>query len=137
MSLLLEDTIMQEIGLGAHYNYFNGSGSCEYIRKKAARKLESTIQRHHDEGDEIAAPDLLLIDIVRQVATWGDNSRYSLTKTWQAASYVIAHHIHAFHSEPDAVGRMADELVEYIREAYLPREFTRKAEGIISRRWRR
>jgi len=45
MSLPLEDTIMEVIGLGMEYNWYNGSGSCGYIRREAVRLLRSYTKR--------------------------------------------------------------------------------------------
>jgi hypothetical protein len=97
MALPLEQEIMEEIGLGQHYGWFNGSGSCEYIREQAAASVGDAIQRRHIAGEEIMAPDGSLVALGREVAKWGDEDRYVLTKTWQALSYIIAHNIHMFH----------------------------------------
>ena len=119
MALQLEETIMREIGLGNNYRWFNGSGSCEYIRHDAASKIAGAIKTHHDNGEEIALPDASLIALVKQVSSHGDDSRYSLTNTWQAASYVIAHHIHIFGVDPSTARRQTGDLAGYIKKNYL------------------
>jgi hypothetical protein len=96
MALELETKIMQEIGLGMHYRWFNGSGSCEYVRQDASRKLQGAIQKHRGAGEQIVPPDQGLMNLMQQSTRW-DESRYELTVAWQVASYVIAAHIHASH----------------------------------------
>jgi hypothetical protein len=112
MALPLEEQIMREIGLGNHYNWYNGSGSCEYVRQKAIEQLTQAIQSYADAGEEILPPDRELIEFARQVAFHGEESQYSLTKTWEVVSYVIADHIHRFH-DPDA-----KSIVDALREHY-------------------
>ena len=112
MPLPLESTIMAEIGLGANYRWYNGSGSCEYTRKKAARKVASAIQAHVNAGDEIAAPNMRLIALVGRAACELDTNRYTLTKTWQVASDVIQAHIHGY-GDPDFLGQMTKSIQEH------------------------
>ena len=94
MALELETKIMMEIGFGNHYNWYNGSPSCRYIRTEAVNMLFDRIQIHYDRGEEIALPNYHLINTVKRIAEIGDPDDYVLTKTWEAASYVIAAHIH-------------------------------------------
>lgn len=112
MALPLETTIMNEIGLGAHFSYYNGSGSCEHIRQQAAQKLASAIQKHHDAGEAIVPSDPTLMGIMQRATRW-DPDRYTLTAAWQVASNVIAAHIHAHHDEGE-LQRMAN----YLRNDY-------------------
>ena len=112
MALALETTIMMEIGLGDNYRWFNGSGSCEYIRQQAANKLEASIQKHYDAGERIIAPDSNLMALAQASTRW-DDSQYELTKAWQVMSYILAAHIHAV-NDPEQLTRIA----EYIRENY-------------------
>ena len=109
MPLPLESIIMNEIGFGAPYNYFNGSGSCEYRRQEAARLIASAIQAHADAGEEIAPPYRPLIAAVQHAATSLDHGRYTLSKTWEVASYVIATHIKGYH-DPDVLSEMVHKL---------------------------
>ena len=95
MAVQLEQDIMEAIGLGANYNWYNGSGSCEYIRRKAAESLSQAIQKAHDEGKDIAEPNGVLIQLAKQA---DDTDRYVLTKTWQACATIIQAHIYAFHA---------------------------------------
>ena len=122
MALPLEQKIMGEIGLGQHYGWYNGSGSCQYIRRDAADKLAAAIQKHHDQDDEIVPPNHSLIALVKQIAHYGDNDRYTLTKTWVAASYVIAHHIHAFSLDAQKAAKSAADLRRYLTKTYLSPE---------------
>ena len=46
MAVELEQTVMREIGLGANYRWFNGSGSCEYIRREAVDKLANVASKY-------------------------------------------------------------------------------------------
>ena len=122
MALELETTIMEEIGLGNHFNWFNGSGSCPYIRKNAARRLPEAIQNHHVAGDLIAEPDQRLCNVVRQIAQEGDESEYSLTRTWKAASDVIAIHIHQAEATPEKRNVEYAWVLKHLQENYLPRK---------------
>lgn len=118
MALELEQTIMTEIGLHSNYRWFNGSGSCAHIRRQAAERLREAIQRHHDAAEEIVPPDERLIEEVKRIARSVDESEYSLTKTWEACSYIVAAHIHAFHGQPEKV--LAD-MANFLAEEYQPR----------------
>lgn len=85
MAVELEEMIMAEIGLGSNYRWFNGSGSCGYIRRNAVDELPKVAKKH---GLTIA-PSWLNhcreADEVDQV----DGEQYSLTNTWIACSYAI------------------------------------------------
>jgi hypothetical protein len=178
MAMPLESAIMEYIGLGAYFDWHNGSGGCGDTRRSAAGKLGPAIQYFHDIGkgesleqysqinpwklrelcsaidrlaylqndspdklfDDlrlispvwedasktgwvviatpekeeafarvitflrehsiIASPDKGLVELVQLVAREGDHDEYTLTKTWQAASYVIAEHIHQARTSP-------------------------------------
>ncbi|GEM_PF-2390563 len=119
MAMELETKIMNDIGLGQHFNYFNGSGSCEHIRNKAAKNLEEAILNNTAVG-EIAPPNYNVINVVKKVARIGDESKYSLTNTWQAASEAIAAHIHAANLEPEQQKQLFEETIQYIEQNYLP-----------------
>jgi len=93
MALKLESEIMARIGLGNHYQWFNGSTSCAAYRNSAVAKLKKAIQAAHDDGKHICPPQDDLIDLARR-ARGLDQSDCTLTKTWQACSHVIAIHIH-------------------------------------------
>jgi len=119
MAMELEPKIMGDIGLAQHFNYFNGSGSCEYIRKQAADKLEGAILDAAASG-VIAAPNSKVIGVVKKVAQVGDDSQYSLTKTWQAASEAITAHIHAAGLKPAEQRKQLEDTPQYIEQQYLP-----------------
>jgi hypothetical protein len=88
MSLELEDEIMAAIGLGNHYNWFNGSGSCFGIRNAAIRRLPIAIRAAQKRGAKIARPPKELIKMLYEVSR-RESSDSSLTKTWQALSDAI------------------------------------------------
>lgn len=118
MAMELESKIMGDIGLAQHFHYFNGSGSCEYIRKQAAEKLEGAIM--DNASGEIASPNYQVIGVVKRVAQVGDDSQYSLTNTWQAASDAIAAHIHAASLEPAQRKQFFEETARDLEQQYLP-----------------
>jgi len=118
----LESKIMAEIGLGNHYSWFNGSGSCGYIREEAAAKLAEIIEKHHKAGDRIAPPDKVLVKLVKDVAERGDENDSTLTKTWVVASYIIAEHIHQAKSTDRDRQEAYDRVQAYIKKNYLPNE---------------
>lgn len=120
MALELESKIMGEIGLYSHYTWYNSSGSCRYIRTEAANKLFSTIQKHHDDGEEIAPPKNNLINTVKYIAEIGDSDDFILTKTYQAASYVIAEHIHQAKTSEEERAEAYRNLNRYLVSNFLP-----------------
>jgi hypothetical protein len=132
MAMELEAKIMGEIGLAQHFNYFNGSGSCEYIRKDAANKLGEAISNNVASG-EIASPNARVIGAVKRVAQIGDDSQDSLTKTWQAASEAIAAHIHAAGLEPEAQRKQLEDAAQFIEQQYLPEGRRSAPQGKVSR----
>jgi hypothetical protein len=120
MAVELEQQIMREIGLGGHYSWFNGS-DCEYIRNDAAKRLPGILQRYHNEGKEVAAPDKELCDLLSDVARRGDDSRYTLTNTWQAASCVIQAHLYLYHAkDAQQYQEIKENFVGGIRGSHLP-----------------
>ena len=121
MALELETQIMGEIGFGNHYTWYNGSRSCGSVRIAAARKLHTTIQIHHDRGEEISLPNGNLIDTLKQIAIPGDDS--DLTRTWEAASYVIAEHIYQAKVSEEDRNKAFKNLDKYLRKNYLPEGF--------------
>jgi hypothetical protein len=118
MALELETQIIGEIGLGHPYgyNYFNGSGSCEYIRQEAARRIGGAIKKHADAGEMIAQPDDGLLALMHEATAW-DKDRYTLTKAWEVASYVIAAHIYAA-ANPENEQAVLREQEQSIRQVY-------------------
>lgn len=118
MAMQLEEEIMAKIGLGSHYGWYNGSGSCGDIRRQAARKLEEAISEAGVAGNKIASPNPRLIALVKEVATRGDKDEYVLTKTWQAVSDAIAAHIHAA-ANPGKEQEVFQRFAEDISKQYL------------------
>lgn len=85
MAVELEQTVMREIGLGNHYNWFNGSGSCEYIRRDAVNKLPQAAQKH----SLTISPKWLAHCKTANQVDQADGEQYTLTNTWIACSYAI------------------------------------------------
>lgn len=85
MAVELEQTVMMEIGLGNHYGWFNGSGSCGYIRADAVNKFQSVAQKH---GLSISSAWLKRCHEAITVDEC-DGQKYSLTNTWITCSYAI------------------------------------------------
>lgn len=98
MAVELEQTIMADIGLGAHYNWFNGSGSCESIRRKAVEVLTEAAEIH---GLTISQEWL---NHCRKAyrADAIEGGRYTLTKTWVSCSYAIEDAIYRKEGGKDA-----------------------------------
>ncbi len=119
MALELETEVMRDIGLGNHYNWFNGSGSCRGIRQEAAKKLPEAIKKRYEKGESIAEPDGQLCATLTQIAQSSDTGEYSLTKTWEAASYIIAEHIHQAKATPEKRKEAYASMLKYLQEHYL------------------
>lgn len=88
MAIELEETIMREIGLGNHYSWFNGSGSCGYIRRSAIERLPEVAEKH---GLTIAPVWLAHLKRAERADNINgyDGGRYRLTNVWIACSYAI------------------------------------------------
>lgn len=85
MAVELEEKVMREIGLGNHYSWFNGSGSCGYIRRDAVANLQEIMAKN---GLSLSkawfshCTKALNVDMI-------DGRNYTLTNTWVACSYAI------------------------------------------------
>ena len=119
MALDLEIEVMRDIGLGMPYHWFNGSGSCDGIRRRAAEQLRDAIQKRHADGAALVAPVESLCAVARQAVAW-DDSQYSLTKTWQVCSEVIRAHMELVYIEPVKRLSWAGERAAEIRRLYAP-----------------
>lgn len=171
MAMQLEETIMREIGLGNHYNWFNGSGSCRYIREEAAKKVGEKINAHAQEEPTAIAPAYQpLIETLQKIASaesgayrdfdshwyrvaeeqdrvkeigqeaaakekqerektawkpqgyWPSARDSVLTNTWEAASYVIAEHIHTAGLPEEERTERLDSLRESLELEYVTKE---------------
>jgi len=114
----LEDKIMAEIGLGQNYLWYNGSGSCEYIRKEAVASLRQKLEDYQEKGYKIAPTSELLVSTLQRIANSYESSKYSLTNTWQALSYVIAEHLSVANMSPDEQERAFQSLNDYLVANY-------------------
>jgi hypothetical protein len=119
MTLDLETVIMQEIGLGQHFSWFNGSGSFMYVAQSAARELPDAIQKHYSAGEKIAAPVPRLMALMDEAVSW-DAEPYILTKAWQVASEVIAAHVHAAYETAENQSDFLAKMEREIRRCYEP-----------------
>lgn len=90
MALPLEQEVMADIGLGQHYSWFNGSGSCQYTRNKA---IELLPEKARDKGLQISDKWLAHCKTASLVDQHNAGV-YSLTNVWIACSYAIADAIH-------------------------------------------
>jgi hypothetical protein len=88
--------------------YFNGSGSCRGLRTKAARELGDAIHEAIAGGAKLAEPDEECLQIVRDVAAFGDESEYVLTRTYAALADCIRAHEYAAHGAENAFADFAD-----------------------------
>ncbi len=98
MAVELEQTVMREIGLGSNYNWFNGSGSCEYIRRDAVDKLAKVASNRELVISEKWLKHCRIANQVDQV----DGGKYTLTNTWIACSYAIQDAIYRKEAGEDA-----------------------------------
>lgn len=85
MAFELESKVMEEVGLGQHYSWFNGSGSCRYIRNAAIDKLAQVASKN---GLTVSEKWLAHCRLASRVDECG-NSQYRLTNVWIACSYAI------------------------------------------------
>jgi len=85
MAVELEEKVMREIGLGNHYGWFNGSGSCAHIARNAVDKLASAMKEN---GLSLSKKWEKHCRKANQVDQF-DGGNYSLTNTWIACSYAI------------------------------------------------
>ena len=85
MAVELEQTVMNEIGLGNNYRYFNGSGSCRYIRNNAIDLLPKAMKKHKLSLSKKWAEVLRKASMADEI----DGHEYALTNVWVTASYAI------------------------------------------------
>lgn len=85
MAVELESKVMEGIGLGQHYSWFNGSGSCRYIRNAAIDKLTQVAS----ENGLTIAPEWTAYCRTASRADECGGSQYRLTNVWIACSYAI------------------------------------------------
>lgn len=90
MAMELETQIMREIGLGQHYSWFNGSGSCRGIRDNAIAQLSVKCKAH---GLTVSPAWMAYCQEASRVDNINGNV-YSLTNVWVACSDAIADAIH-------------------------------------------
>lgn len=83
MAIELESDIMASIGLGQHYTYFNGSGSCRVIRNAAIARLPQAVRNFRRKKAKIALPPASMLGMLEDISR-AEESDYSLTRTWVA-----------------------------------------------------
>jgi len=59
------------------------------------------------------------MNLLHSVAEQGDENDYTLTKTWQAARYIIAVHIRQANAAKDKRQSAYTQLKQYIEQNYL------------------
>lgn len=85
MAMELESKVMEEIGLGQHYSWYNGSGSCQYFRDEAIRRLPEACKKN----GLTVSPKWLAHCQRASLADNVDARNYGLTNVWIACSYAI------------------------------------------------
>jgi hypothetical protein len=85
MAVVLEQEVMQGIGLGQNYRWYNGSGSCSHIRRKAVDQLVSVAEK---KGLQISSDWVAHCRKATRVDQVG-SGQFGLTNTWIACSYAI------------------------------------------------
>ena len=92
--LPIEEEIMREIGfeplLG--YQFYEGSGTCATIRRKALEKLPDTLKKYH-KNSQIKRPDYELLDNLKELDLNYGGGDSEIKKTWEGALIVIRAHI--------------------------------------------
>lgn len=84
MAVDLEQKVMRQTGLGNHYSWFNGSGSCQYIRDEAIKRLPGAAKEN---GLDISSAWLAHLRTASQVDNV-NSGKYSLTNVWIAGCYL-------------------------------------------------
>lgn len=97
MATDIEQQIMRAVGLHSHYNWYNGSGSCQGIRHKAVAELAGAINAARDDGALIAPLDPACAEMLAMVSSMMDERDTTLTHTWQAIANCIRAHQEAAH----------------------------------------
>ncbi|HLC59349.1 MAG TPA: hypothetical protein VJH34_02395 [archaeon] len=122
MAMELEARIMKQIGLGQHYNWYAG-GSCREVRLNAVERLPRILRINHDIGLSVDIPYKPLIDILSRISVESD-SDYTLQNTWEAASYVIAAHIHNANYSNEQKTKAYEDLRKHLEKIYLDNSST-------------
>jgi hypothetical protein len=91
MAVELEQTVMREIGLGNHYSWFNGSGACGHIARKAVDSLPKIAQKN---GLTISKAWLAKCNEAIRADAFDSSANdqyrvFSLTNVWVTCSYAI------------------------------------------------
>lgn len=95
-----EQEIMAAIGLGSHYNWYNGSGSCAWIGRQAVEKLPDALQ---ERGMSLSKEWARVLSKALQADSFDSPGGYSLTNVWVACSYAIQDAMYR-HESPDSEG---------------------------------
>lgn len=84
MAIEQEQEIMRIIDIDNHYNYYNGSKSCGFIRRKAIKQLPVVLEK---KGLSLSEQWAKAIKLAEMADSCLDDS--TLTNTWVACSYAI------------------------------------------------
>ena len=85
MAVDLEQKVMRQIGLGQHYSWYNGSGSCQYIRDEAIQRLPDAAKEN---GLDVSNAWLAHLRTASQVDSV-NSGKYGLTNVWISCSYAV------------------------------------------------
>ncbi len=113
--------VMDDVGLGGPLVAYIGRSDCPERRRQAAAALPQAIRHLYRRGEQIAAPDEELLELIVWVAEHGETSDRSLTMTWLLGHLVAAEHIRA--AGMDQIDRelLFAELRGWIRGAFIDR----------------
>lgn len=110
-------------GFAAHgFSYWNGSGECERMRHDAAANLYDAISWYSGTQGGIAWPNDQLIAIVCAIAQVGENSRYSMSNTYDAIQDVVSVHMRASALAPEEQKHLFEQAAEHLKSK-LPEEY--------------
>jgi len=117
MAKELETKIMSEAGLH-DYRFMNGSSSCEYRRKTAAKDIPKIINKYYNEGNEIIPAQKSLTDLIKEASISLDTSNKEVTNTYRVAADVLMVHTKAFGLKPEDRKKFIEDSVSRLRNYY-------------------
>ena len=122
MARELEERIMKKIGFSNNYQFYEGSNTCQTIRKEAVTKLEDAISASASADEEIAFPSERLLNLLSQIEQ-AEKSPMSLAETWKATSDIIAAHQNMapyVFTNKEKLAEIENTTAEHLKSRYLP-----------------